>query len=49
MLKKIVAKTLMVVILFSTIMTSTVVHAGQEDVPRILKMVNRVVVTELAE
>ncbi|MGB4587919.1 MAG: hypothetical protein WBI17_01630 [Clostridiaceae bacterium] len=49
MLKKIVAKTLMVVILFSTIMTSTVVHAGQEDVPRILRTVNRVVVTELAE
>jgi len=48
MLKKIVAKTLMVVILFSTIMTSTV-HAGVEDVPRVFKMVNRVVVTELAE
>lgn len=48
MLKKIVANTLMAVILFSTIMTSTV-HAGVEDVPRVLKMVNRVVITELAE
>jgi len=49
MLKKIVAKTLMVVILFSTIMTSTVVHAGQEDVPRVFRMVNTVVITRLAE
>ena len=48
MLKKIVAKTLMVVILFSTIMTSTV-NAGTEDVPRILKMVNRVVITQSVE
>jgi hypothetical protein len=46
MLKKIVAKTLMVVILFSTIMTSTVVHAGQEDVPRVWRMVNTVVITQ---
>lgn len=49
MLKKIVAKTLMVVILFSTIMTSTTVHAGTEDVPRLWRMVNRVVVTQTAE
>lgn len=48
MLKKIVAKTLMVVILFSTIMTSTV-HAGVEDVPRVFKMVNRVVITQSVE
>lgn len=44
MLKKIVANTLMAVILFSTIMTSTV-NAGVEDVPRVFRMVNRVVIT----
>ena len=49
MLKKVIAKTLMVVILFSTIMTSTVVNAGTEDVPRIFKMVNRVVITQSVE
>lgn len=49
MLKKVIAKTLMVVILFSTIMTSTVVHAGTEDVPRLWKMVNRVVITQSVE
>lgn len=45
MLKKIVANTLMAVILFSTIMTSTV-HAGVEDVPRLFRTVNSVVITQ---
>lgn len=44
MFKKMISKALLVIILFSTIMTSTV-YAGNEDVPRLYKISKPITIT----
>ena len=44
MFKKMISKALLVIILFSTIMTSTV-YAGENDVPRAFKISKPITIT----